>query len=108
MIEETAKRVTCIDFLYLKEFVSTHKRAAKLIASLRARPDLHLTSLTKLQEGCIENGIEIVYEGEKIRPAPGSELAFLEMLDRRRYTVDLVDNQEELYIAANRRGVQQQ
>lgn len=108
MIEETATRVTCIDFLYLKEFASSHKRAARLIASLRARPDLHLTSSAKLQKRCKDNGIEIVYEGGKLRPLPGSELPFLEMLDRRRYMVDLVDDQEELYIAANRRGVQQQ
>lgn len=103
--EELTKSVPCVDFSQLIEFVRGHRRAARLISSLRARSDLHLTSIKKLKKGCKANGIEFVTKGGKVFPKEGSEMAFLELLDRRRYTLELIDEQEEFYVAPNRRSV---
>ena len=103
--EELSKSVPCVDFARLIEFVGGHKRAARLISSLRTRSDLHLTSIKMLKKGCKSNGIEFETKGGKVYPKEGSEMAFLELLDRRRYTVELIEEQEEFYVAPNRRNV---
>lgn len=102
MTAEVAKSIPCVDFTDLTKYVSKHRRAARLIASLRARDDLHLTSSTKLKKGCKQNGIEFTTSKGKIFPADGFELAFLELLDRRRYNVSLIDEQDEFYVAGSR------
>jgi Domain of unknown function (DUF4868) len=104
-ITEVAKSVTCVDFSKFRDFIVDHKRASRLIAGLRARADIHLTSPKKLKRGCKTNGIQVVETEGKIYPKPGFEMAFLELLDRRRYQIVLIDGEEELYVAPNRRGV---
>jgi len=103
--QDVARSVPCVDFTKLEDFISKHRRAARLIASLRARNDLARTSPRKLKRRCKQNDINIVEENGRIYPQRGCELAFLELLDRRRYTVELVDDSEELYLAGNRRGI---
>jgi hypothetical protein len=102
MTAEVAKSISCVDFTDLSKYVSKHRRAARLIASLRARDDLHLTSPAKLKKGCKQNGIEFTVSKGKIIPADGQELAFLELLDRRRYNVSLIEEQDEFYVAGSR------
>jgi hypothetical protein len=102
MTGEVAKSISCVDFTDLTKYVSKHRRAARLIASLRARDDLHLTSAVKLKKGCKQNGIEFTTSKGKIIPADGYELAFLELLDRRRYNVSLIEEQDEFYVAGSR------
>lgn len=105
IVAEVAKSVPCVNFEALTDFVSKHRRAARLIASLRAREDIHLTSPKKLKRGCKSNGIKVVEANGQFTPEPGHEMAFLELLDRRRYVVELIDEEEELYVAPNRRGL---
>ncbi len=104
-ITEVAKSITCVDFGKFRDFITDHKRAGWLIAGLRSRADIHLTSPKKLKKGCKTNGIRVIETDGKIYPSPGFELAFLELLDRRRYQILLIDGEEELYVAPNRRGV---
>jgi hypothetical protein len=40
-----------------------------------------------------------------ISPRPGFEIDFLELLDRRRYNLTLIDDENEFYVATSRRGV---
>jgi hypothetical protein len=68
------------------------------------RDDLAGTSFEKLKRSCRKNGIAFTVENGKIKPEDGSEIDFLELLDRRRYGVDLAGEQE-LYVAPNRRAV---
>jgi hypothetical protein len=101
---EIGRALRCVDFSDLADFVATHRRAARLVGSIRARDDLRRTEVDKLKRRCRENGIDFTTVRGKIKPAEGSELDFLELLDRRRYQVDLV-GEEELYIAPNRRVI---
>lgn len=92
-----------VDFSALKDFVESHKRAARLVASLHARADLNQTSRKLLKEGCRANQIDIKTTSGRISPEKGNELAFLEFLDRRRYPCELIAGEPEYYVAASRR-----
>jgi hypothetical protein len=104
LLHEFERTVRGVNFLGLENYVKTHRRAGRLVASLRARDDLAQTSATSLKRECKTNLIETTTTNGKIGPKEGSEMAFLELLDRRRYTVELIDDQEEYYVAASRRG----
>jgi len=99
-IEET---ITCVDFTDLREFVSTHKRAMRLVAVIKGRRDLAAIALKLLHAECKQARIPLRQKNGKLFPEPGHELAFLMLLDRRRYTVTLVEGQPETYEAASRR-----
>jgi hypothetical protein len=104
-IQVLGQAVNCVNFGGLAQFVATRKRAARLLASLRTRADLAQTSLELLTQLCQDTGIAVDLAEGKLAPVAGQEMAFLMLLDRRRYHVSLVPNVEETYEAANRRGV---
>lgn len=92
-----------IEFDGLAEYVRQHKRAARVVAALRSRDDLSQTSITNLRKECKRSGVEIHLKDGKLIPEPGHELAFLQMLDRRRYAVSLITGTWEQYEAPNRK-----
>lgn len=101
-----SQEINFINFSSLANYVASHKRAARLIASIRSRHDLQATSRNLLILRCRECGIELLDEASPLlEPVPGAELAFLMLLDRRRYTVSLIDQVDELYEASSRRVV---
>lgn len=104
--KEVATSLKCVDFESMQNYIQTHKKAARLMASLRMRNDLHITPLKNLKSGCKKNEIRFDIVDGKIRPQSGFEMDFLEFLDRRRYNVSLVPKQTEYYVAPNRKGVQ--
>jgi len=108
--ERVTEMVTDLDcdlptvcFSALSDWISSHRRASRLVAALHSRKDLPKTSMKRLKALCKENGIEVGTKNGRIIPQEGFEMAFLEMLDRRRYRISLVDNETELYVALGRR-----
>ncbi len=104
MLESLNNTVACVDFDSVRDFVARHRRAARLVASLHARVDIGRTSEKLLRRGCKANQIEFTVVDGRISPQEGSEMAFLEYLDRRRYPYKLIDQEPEYYVAASRRG----
>ena len=104
-IQTVAATVTDLDFGFANELVKTSSRARKLFASLKARNDLSGLSSDRIMHTCQANGIDIIQKDGKWTPAPKHELAFLEMLDRRRYNDPLVEVQPSAYRAAARKKV---
>lgn len=102
---DLGKTISFLDTSGLSEYVKTHKRAARLLASIRTRGDLDKTSLTKFKKACKANGIDFVTNKGIIAPAEGHEMGFLLLLDRRRYTLSLTDDGDELLEATSRRYV---
>jgi Domain of unknown function (DUF4868) len=92
-----------VDFGTLSEYVGDHKRAARVVAALRDRDDLSATSAINLKKECKRSGVRVQVIDGRITPEPGHELAFLQMLDRRRYAVSLVAGRWEQYEAASRK-----
>lgn len=102
---DLGKTITFLECAQLSSYVQGHKRAARLLASIRSRDDLGDTSRTRLESACRDNKIELVKSGRKIAPAPGHEMAFLQLLDRRSYTIELTSKGKEFYEATSRRSV---
>lgn len=96
---------TSVNFPALAKYASEHPRAGRLVFSVSSRGDSGDISLTRLKKLCKENEIEFVVKNGKIQPQPGYQMAFLELLDRRRYIVSLhadTNLNPEYYRAQNR------
>lgn len=86
----------------LAAYVATRPRAARLVASLRSRDDLHLTSKELLSTLCRATGVELEDNDGFIEPSEKHEMEFLNVLDRRRYLVELIKETPEIYEAPSR------
>jgi hypothetical protein len=107
-VENTRQLEETLPFLSVDEivlYVGSHKRAARMVAALRARDDLSGISVTNLKRECKRSGVLVRSVHGKLCPEPGHELAFLQMLDRRRYALSLVSGKWEQYEASSRKDV---
>ncbi len=106
--ENTARigeTLSFIDVSRIEEYTKTHKRAARLIASIIYRSDLINTSEELFRAHCERCGVEIEMINGKISPAERNEIGFLNVLDRRRYAIQLVEGVVEKYEAPSRHSV---
>lgn len=92
-----------IDFSPIVEYVTTRTRPAQYVAVINSRGRAKNINLSALQELCEQNNIELI-EGEDGRSRINDNhiMPFLEVLDRRRYKIELVQDNAELYRAASR------
>jgi len=102
-IEEIRGDLSFMDLDSIEEYAGKHPRAARYLASIRTQGAAKNIQQERLLELCKRTGVEIVKEGGKYVVSPGSELAFLEVLDRRRYELELVEGEPERFRAASRR-----
>lgn len=103
-VDEVAKSVTFVDFSQLKDFISKHKLSMRLIAAIRSRDDLGEISKRRLKAESKAAGLKVSEAKGMLSPQEGSEYGFLMLLDRRRYTLNLIDKKPETYEAASRRA----
>lgn len=101
-VDLVSKEVACVDFLGLKDFVLKHKLSMRLIAAIKSRDDLADISKRRLKAECKEAGLKISEIKGMLSPQEGSEYGFLMLLDRRRYTVTLIEKKPETYEAPSR------
>ncbi|EHI5143976.1 DUF4868 domain-containing protein [Vibrio alginolyticus] len=105
-VEVLASSLDFVDFNKIKTITKTSKKAAKLVLSLSGRPDLKYISQENITKNANETGLKLERnDNEQMVPAEGEEVDFLEMLDRRRYSVVLVDGSREVYRASRRKPV---
>ena len=97
------QRLSFVDFTSLAEFVAHHKRAARLVVALSSRMGLEQIEKSLFTAAARETDVMVVAVGSKISPAAGSEIAFLELIDDRRYTTAIRAGPKEAYIASSRR-----
>ena len=103
--QEVVRRVPFLDLTGLGAYASKHPRAARYLAAVKARADLELISEKLLVKYCKESSVSLVTSNGKLSPAEGCEILFLEVLDRRVFTAELIAGQKERYEAPNRRNV---
>lgn len=100
-----------INFLSLEvlnPYVLTRKRAAHLVSAIANRSDLERISQSKIESACQELGIQMQFDSSgKIGPLQGHEIAFLELLDNRRYVTSLTEDPPIAFVAASRRQIKQ-
>ena len=104
-IKAIRKDLAFVDFDGIEAYASKHPRAARYLASIRGDEETKNIDKSLLKKLCKQTGVEIAESKGKIVITNGHEMAFLEVLDRRRYEVSLVKAKPERYRAASRRKI---
>src|SRR6266700_248340 len=98
------RHLAFVDFATIQAYATTHPRAARYLASIRDQ-GIDNISRRALTASCRENGVEIANANGRIVVNDDHAMAFLEILDRRRYRVNLVTDSPELFRAASRQKI---
>ena len=91
-----------VEFDSIKEYVVKHPRAARYLASIREGAGTKDIDKRALESYCKRTGVEVKESEGKITVSAGHEMGFLEVLDRRRYELELVKGQPERFRASGR------
>ena len=97
--------VPFVDFDGISAYASTHARAARYLASIRAQ-NLSGIERQTLVTLCESTGVEVAEVDGVLRVEDRQIVGFLEVLDRRRYAVELVPGTPERFRAASRQRIQ--
>ena len=98
------QNMSFMDLSPVQSYASTHSRAARCLASIRRQ---NLTGITReaLENLCRSTGVELQETNGMVTVADREVVGFLEVLDRRRYQVELVPDTPERFRAASRRKI---
>ena len=94
--------LTFVDFDVIEKYTSKHPRAARYLASIRSKNEAVNIDSERLQKLCADNGVELTVTNGTLSLEKKQVMGFLEVLDRRRYEIELVADMQEHYRAANR------
>lgn len=95
-----------VDFSGIEAYATGHPRAARYLASIRAQRETTGVDRQALRRCCSEAGVGVNLHKGKIEVQAGHEMGFLEVLDRRRYTLELVQGAPERFKAASRQKLE--
>lgn len=94
-----------IEFDGIKQYATKHPRAARYLASIRGQEEMKSIDKVALKKLCKSTGVNISESKGKVIIADGHEMAFLQVLDRRRYHLELVKEKPERFVAASRKPI---
>ena len=103
-VSEISGRMPYVDFAPIMSYASERIRAARYLNSIRQQ-NLDDMDQVALAELCRDTGVRVGRVNGKLSVSDGDVMGFLEVLDRRRYRVDLVPEVPEYYRATSRRRV---
>ncbi len=96
-----ASHLPFVDLSGIEDYALSRPRAARYLASIRSQ-ELHGMDRNALRDLCHSTGVEIQEVNGKVAAKSRNEMGFLEVLDRRRYRLELVPNHPERFRAASR------
>lgn len=99
------KDLAFVDFASIEQYASKHPRAARYLSSIRGAKETKNVDRKALRELCASTGVDVTESKGMIFVAAGHEIGFLEVLDRRRYRLELVRGQPERFKATSRRKI---
>lgn len=105
-IKAIQKDLKFVDFATIEEYAGTHARAARYLASIRGQEETKNIDKASLKSLCKHTGVEVTVSKGKVTVSAGHEMGFLEVLDRRRYELELVRGQPERFKASSRRKIE--
>jgi hypothetical protein len=105
-IEALKQDLDFVDFAGIQEYAGEHPRAARHLASIRAQNETKDIDRAYLKKLCTDTGVEILESDEKITVQKGHVMGFLEVLDRRRYQIELVNGSPERFKAPSRQKIE--
>ena len=104
-IKAIKKDITFVEFDGIEAYAAKHPRAARYLASIRAQAETQNINKSALKKLCKRTGVEVTEAKGKIIVSADHEMGFLEVLDRRRYQLELVKGDAERYRAGSRRRI---
>jgi hypothetical protein len=96
------KDLAFVNFDGIEAYAAKHPRAARYLASIRGQAETKNIDKAALKRLCKSTGVEVSESKGEIAVSVGHEMGFLEVLDRRRYELELVRGQPERFKAASR------
>jgi len=94
-----------VEFGAIQDYASKHPRAARYLASIRAQKETSSIDKDALKKLCKDTGVETQEVNDKIPVQEGHVMGFLEVLDRRRYELELVRGSPERFKATRRQKI---
>ncbi|MFS3858465.1 Kiwa anti-phage protein KwaB-like domain-containing protein [Proteus mirabilis] len=105
-IASIASEIDFVNFDSISQYAQNHPRAARYIASIKSQSEAINISQDKLERYCEKTNVVTKKVEGKIILDSSQIMGFLEVLDRRRYEIDLKDDGEsEVYRAPSRSRV---
>lgn len=104
-VAEIQAALPFVDFGCIERYAVGHVRAARYLASIRSQSSIKDINKDALKRLCDETGVVVSEVGERMEIGPGHEVGFLQVLDRRRYTLELVSDRPEKFVASSRKSV---
>lgn len=103
-IQKIQDELHFVNFKPIQAYAVKHIRAAQSIASIRSQ-NLKDIEFSTLQLACQEHGVDISTPNDQIEIDKQDVLKFLDILDRRLYTSELIPNEPERFKAASRQKI---
>ena len=94
-----------VDFQPIETYACSHIMAARYLASIRAQNAHGPISKGALVRYCEMTGVIVEDRDGRLVVAPGYIMGFLEVLDRRRYEIELVEGNPERFRATSRQRI---
>lgn len=101
-VDTISSEINYVNFESISEYAQKHPRAARYIASIRSQSEAHNVDKDKLKLSCERTGVNFTESDGLLEIDDANVMGFLEVLDRRRYEVDLVKNYIEVFRASGR------
>ncbi len=95
-----------VDFTGVEAYATSHARAARYLASIRSQKQTKDIDRAALRKLCKDTGVEFREVNGRFTVADGHVMGFLEVLDRRRYELELVKGAPERFRASSRRKLE--
>ena len=104
-IESIEEDVDFVDFKAISEYARAHIMAARYLASIRVQASEGAINKEALLRLCRDTGVDVEEKNGKIVVDDGNVMGFLEVLDRRRYGIELIEGRREQFRATSRQRI---
>lgn len=91
-----------VNFDNVESYATKHPRAARYLASIRSQKETRNIDKAALRKLCKSTGVDVQEAKGKLKIPDQHIMGFLEVLDRRRYEIELVKGTPERFKAASR------
>ena len=101
-IQSIQQELNFVNLSTIQEYAMKHPRAAKYLVSIRSQGEMKNVDKEQLKDLCDKTGVKIDETEGMMTVDEKDIMGFLEVLDRRRYEVELVSGSPESYKASSR------
>ncbi len=105
IVASLKKDIPYVDFGEIEEYAKSHTRIARYLASIRAQKETRNIDKQALKKVCKSTGVEVNVDKGILVVNADHLMGFLEVLDRRRYKIELIKGVPERFRAPSRKKI---